>query len=65
MGNTSAEADIRRAKALRALKKGVRDPQALDAIEDTAMRLERRAAKKLSKVGRKGKGRRIGNISAL
>ena len=63
MGNTSAEADIRRAKAVRAMKKGVRDAEALAAIDDAAARLEKRAARKLRKVGRKGKARRIGDIA--
>lgn len=62
MGNTSAEADIRRAKAIRAMKKGMRDPEAIAAIDDAAARLEKRAGKKLSKVGRKGKARRIGTL---
>ena len=65
MGNTSAEADIRRAKAVRGMKKGVRDAEALAAIDDAAARLEKRAAKKLRRVGRKGKARRIGSITAL
>lgn len=63
MGNTSAEADIRRAKAVRAMKKGVRDPEAIAAIDDAAARLEKRAARKLRKVGRKGKARNIGHIA--
>jgi ribosome-associated translation inhibitor RaiA len=63
MGNTSAEADIRRAKAVRGMKKGVRDAEALAAIDDAAARLEKRAARKLRKVGRKGKARRIGTIA--
>ena len=63
MGNTSAEADIRRAKAVRVMKKGVRDPEALAAIDDAAARLEKRAARKLRKVGRKGRQRRIGSIA--
>jgi len=65
MANTSAEADIRRAKAIRAMKKGVRDPEALNAIDDAAARLEKRAGKKLKKVGRKGRARRIGTISSV
>ena len=65
MGNTSAEADIRRAKAVRAMKKGVRDPEALAAIDEAAARLEKRAARKLRKVGRKGKARRIGTIAGI
>lgn len=64
MGNTSAEADLRRAKGVRALKKGVKDPEALASIDDAAARLEKRAAKKLRRVGRKGKARRIGSIAA-
>lgn len=63
MGNTSAEADIRRAKGIRAMKKGMHDAEAMAAIDDAAARLEKRAARKLSKVGRKGKGRRIGSIA--
>lgn len=65
MGNTSAEADIRRAKAVRALKKGMHDPEAIAAVDDAAARLEKRAARKLRKVGRKGKARNIGAISAV
>jgi len=65
MANTSAEADIRRAKAIRAMKKGVRDPEALNAIDEAAARLEKRAGKKLRKVGRKGTARRIGTISSV
>ena len=63
MGNTSAEGDIRRAKAVRALKKGMTDPEAKAAVDDAAARLEKRAARKLRKVGRKGKVRRIGEIA--
>lgn len=63
MGNTSAEADIRRAKAVRAMKKGVHDAEAIAAIDDAAARLEKRAARKLRKVGRKGRARRIGSIA--
>lgn len=63
MGNTSAEADIRRAKGIRAMKKGMHDAEAMAAIDDAAARLEKRAARKLSKVGRKGRGRRIGSIA--
>lgn len=65
MANTSAENDIRRAKAMRALKKGMQDPQAKSAIDDASARLERRAGKKLSKVGRKGRARRIGQLSSV
>lgn len=65
MGNTAAESDIRRAKAIRAMKKGVKDPEALAAIDDAAARLEKRAAKKLRKVGRKGRAKRIGAIASL
>ena len=65
MGNTSAEADIRRSKLVRAMKKGMRDPEAIAAIDDAAARLEKRAARKLKKVGRKGKARRIGDISRI
>ena len=65
MGNTSAESDIRRAKAVRAMKKGVKDPEAIAAIDDAAARLEKRAARKLRRVGRKGKARRIGSITSL
>lgn len=65
VGNTSAEADIRRAKAVRAMKKGVRDAEALNAIDEAAARLEKRAARKLRKVGRKGRAKRIGAISRL
>ena len=64
MGNTSAEADIRRAKAVRAMKKGVHDPEAIAAIDDAAARLEKRAARKLRRVGRKGKRRDIGRIAS-
>lgn len=63
MGNTSAEGDIRRAKAIRAMKKGMHDPEAIAAIDDAAARLEKRAGRKLSKVGRKGRARRIGSIT--
>jgi len=63
MGNSSAEADRRRAKGIRAMKKGMKDPEAIAAIDDAAARLEKRAGKKLGKVGRKGKRRRIGEIA--
>lgn len=62
MGNTSAEADIRRAKGIRAMKKGMHDAEAISAIEDAAARLEKRAGRKLSKVGRRGKRRNIGSL---
>lgn len=65
MGNTSAERDIQRAKQLRAMKKGVKDVTALSEIEEAASRLERRAARKLKKVGRKGKARNIGSTVSL
>lgn len=64
MGNTSAEADIRRAKAIRAMKKGMKDPEAIAAIDDASARLEKRAGRKLGKVGRKGRRQRIGSIAA-
>lgn len=65
MGNTSPENDIRRAKGIRAMKKGVKDPQALASMDDAISRLEKRAGRKLGKVGRKGRLRRIGTISAV
>lgn len=63
MGNSSAEADIRRAKGIRAMKKGMKDPEAIASIDDAAARLEKRAGKKLNKIGRKGRRRRIGDIA--
>lgn len=65
MPNTSAERDIQRAKQLRAMKKGIHDVTAVSEIEEAAARLERRAAKKLRKVGRKGRRRNIGNLVAI
>ena len=55
MSNTSGESDIRRAKDLRALKKGVQDATALRIIDETVHRLEIRGARKLNKIGRKKK----------
>jgi len=58
MANVGPEKDLQRAKAIRALKKGVKDVGALADMEDAAQRLEKRAAKKLRKVGRSGKRRK-------
>lgn len=52
---SSAERDIRRAADLRKLKKGVKDPDALRAIDSATGRLERNAARKLGKIGKKPK----------
>ena len=49
---TTVERDLRRAKELRNMKKGVHDPNALRGIDDAADRLERNAAKKLKRIGR-------------
>ena len=49
---TTVERDLRRAKELRIMKKGVHDPNALRGIDDAADRLERNAAKKLKRIGR-------------
>jgi len=63
--NTNAERDIQRAKALRGLKKGVRDPEALAQMEEAAVRLERRAARKLRKVGRRRAKPRTGEMVGI
>ncbi len=55
MANTGPEADLDRAKQLRKLKTGVRNPAAIRGIEAAAARLEARAAKKLNRLGRKNK----------
>ena len=49
---TSVELKLRRAKELRKMKAGVRDPDAIRQIDEAADRLERNAAKQLKKVGR-------------
>lgn len=49
---TTVERDLKRAKELRNMKKGVHDPNALRGIDDAADRLERNAAKKLKRIGR-------------
>ena len=49
---TRVEIDLRRAKELRAMEKGVKDPDAVRGLEEAARRLERNAVRKLRKVGR-------------
>jgi len=53
MANTGMVGDIRRSKELRAMAKGLRDPDAQARVIAAADRLEIRAAKKASKIGRK------------
>lgn len=48
----AAEADLVRAKGLRAQAKTVKDPVAKSAFEAAADRMERRAAKKARKLAR-------------
>jgi len=55
MANVSAERDLDRAKELRRLRKGIRSPAAIRAIEEAATRLEARGARKLGKLGRRKK----------
>ncbi len=55
MANVSAERDLDRAKELRRMRKGVRAPVAARALEEAATRLENRAARKLSRLGRRKK----------
>lgn len=63
MGNTSPENDIARAKGLRNMAKSVKNAAAQQGFHEAADRLERRASKKVSKVGRKAKKR--GSATAL
>lgn len=65
MGQTSAVNDLRKAKEIRGMKKGVHDPEAVAAMDAAASRLEKRAGRKLSRVGRKGRARRIGQLSSV
>ncbi len=53
MSNTRPEADIARAKALRTTAKDLKDPDAKRAFEEAAVRVERNAAKKARKIGRR------------
>lgn len=53
MGATSPEADLARAKSIRSQAKGVKDPGAARRFEEAAVRLEARAAKKVSKLARR------------
>ncbi len=62
MANTSAERDLIRAKDIRKELKGIRDASARRDFEEAANRLERRAAKKIRKVG-KASRRRLVNAS--
>jgi len=57
MGNTTPENDLARAKGLRNQAKTVKNASAQQTFHDAADRLEKRAAKKVNKVGRKGKRR--------
>lgn len=52
MSNTTPEADLRRAKDIRAQAKGVKHPGASQSFNDAADRLEKRAAKKMRRVAR-------------
>lgn len=52
MPYTSAEKDLDRAQQLRRMKKG-RSNEAVRGLEDAATRLEARAVRKLSQVGRR------------
>lgn len=64
MANTSAERDLIRAKDIRKELKGIRDASASRDFEEAANRLERRAASKIRKVGRKSrrKGANASNV---
>jgi len=57
MGNTTPENDLARAKGLRSQAKTVKNAAAQQVFHDAADRLEKRAAKKVGKVGRKVKRR--------
>jgi len=64
MGNTTPENDLARAKGLRNQAKTVKNASAQQTFHDAADRLEKRAAKKVNKVGRKGK-KRGGTVPAV
>lgn len=49
----SADSDMRRAKEYRAMAKSAKDPGAKATFEATAARMERRAAQKASRAGRR------------
>ena len=57
MGNTTPENDLARAKGLRNQAKTVKNTAAAQTFHDAADRLEKRAAKKVNRVGRKVKKR--------
>jgi len=63
MSNTSPEKDLDRAKYLRSFKKGLSNPIAIRSLEDAAKRLEAKAAKKLSRVGRPNKKKAPPSVS--
>lgn len=58
MSNTRPEADIARAKGLRDTAKRIADPEAKQSFLDAAARVEKNAAKKVRKVGRRPAHRR-------
>lgn len=57
MANTTPESDLARAKGLRNQAKTVKDAQAQQSFHDAAARLEKRAAKKVGRIGRKTRKR--------
>jgi len=58
MANTSAERDLQRGRDLRKLARNMVDAGAKSDFMEAASRLERRAAKKVRKLGRKSGKRR-------
>jgi len=52
MSNTRPEADIARAKLLRKTATEMKDPEAAQKFVDAAVRVERKAGRKVMKVGR-------------
>jgi len=53
VANVSGERDIERAKQMRRLTKGVHSVDAKRELEAAAVRLEKRGARKLAKVGKR------------
>lgn len=60
----SPERDLGRAKDFRKMARETADPQAKRAFLEAAGRLERRAAQKASKVGRRRRRRGQGNVNS-
>lgn len=55
MAYRGVEADIQRAADLRKQAQRLRDPEAKRSVNEAAARLERRAARKANKVGRRAR----------